>query len=171
MKTFKDSTGKKRTIVITFRTLFQCADDTGYDLLNPASPIENTNRVLSDELMYNPGALARVLYSFCKEDGETQEAFFDALDGKAFKDGEDAFWEEYRDFFAQSGRDLLATTLERDLTTKTLKEQTAKNRILNLPLPTFSDLSQAVDEIIGSTQVIGSSQDSQTQTNESERKN
>lgn len=162
MTTFFDANGKKRSIAITFRTLFQCAEDTGYDLINPTSPVEGSPRILSDELLYNPGAVARVLASLCKEADETDDAFFDALDGRSFKQGEDAFWKEYRNFFDQSGRDYLTIMLTKDLQLKERRESEARRRAQNFVPETFFNSSAPADDKTGSTAPGGNSQDSPT---------
>lgn len=155
MATFKDANGKKRTLNITFRTIFKVASETGLDLFNPAAVVDN-GKTVEQELLYNPGALGKAVYAICAEEDESQDAFFEALDGKSFHEAENAFWDEYSDFFIHAGREWLAAAIASDLKEKNIREEAAMKTVLDSQKTTSSDSSsQAESGATGKTARTG----------------
>lgn len=165
-KFFTDANGIKREINITFATIFRVAEKTGYDLLNPGE-IQN-GAVLSEKLLNDPKTVVEVLAAICEI--EDKDAFYSALDGKAYAEAEDAFWNAYSDFFAQAGRDWLVVAIQRSLETRAQAEETAYQTLLGLQNPTFSDSSSLQESITdGETNPSGNSQDLPTQASENQQ--
>lgn len=150
---FTDSNGTKYEIRITFRTIFQVADRTGWDLLNPNQTEDGLD--LEDRLLTKPDVVTRIVAALCGIDD--LDAFFDAIDGKAYKELEQAFWGAYLDFFDQGGRSYIATALRTDLKTRTEAEKMAEENLLELAKKNFSNSSHSQDSPTGKTERSGKS--------------
>jgi len=156
---FTDSKGVTREIRVTFKSIFDVAEKVGVDLFNPQKQTERGGGALSEDLMDSPGLLMEVVAALC---GEDRDAFAEAIDGKAFAEMENAFWEAYVDFFDQSGRKWLTVALKRDLQTKKEADERTAQKLLSLPQETFSESSPLPTSPTGSIEPSGNYQDAPT---------
>lgn len=165
---FTDSNGTKYEIRITFRTIFDVAERTGYDLLNPGEPKED-GFLLSNALLTKPLVVARVVAALVG--AEDEKAFLDLIDAKSFPAMEEAFWKAYCNFFVQCGREWIAISFTELLTERAKNLEAAKAAMLNLPRKKSSESSPLQESPIGSTEPSGKSPASPKPTSDSKRKN
>ena len=155
---FTDNSGVTRDVRVTFRTIFNVADRTGFDLLNPGE--EQQGVVLSEELLTKPTLVVKIVAALCEVKDEELDAFYEAVDGKVFAALEDSFWKAYTNFFVQCGRDWLALAIQKSLERRESRYETARETLL-LDSPSndsFSSSSQP-ESTTGSTELSGNSQD------------
>ena len=164
---FTDSNGTKYEIRITFRTIFDVAERTGYDLLNPGEQKED-GFLLSNALLTKPLVVARVVAALVG--AEDEKAFLDLIDAKSFPAMDEAFWKAYCDFFDQGGREWIAIALRDLLKERTARLAAAKAAMLELPKKTSSESSPSPASPTGSTVPSGNSLESPKPTSDSKRK-
>lgn len=124
---FKDSGFREWGIEITLGAVERVAVDTGV-LLTDIVGDNQTNEsegVLFEKLMMDELLLAKVIYSLVKDQHQTidLDSFYDAMDGEAFGNAEDAFWKAVIDFFRLRGRDYAVKILNsREQMLKTMSQ-------------------------------------------------
>lgn len=157
---FTDSNGTNYEFKINFRTIFYVAEKTGIDLLNPDQVEDGSD--LESRLVTKPGVVVKVVAALCGIDD--LDAFYDAIDGTAYKELEKAFWDAYLNFFVQSGRNYIAAALKVDLeaTQKMAREmeKRAEEGRLQLEKQTFLSSSPSPESKIGKVEPSGKSTDS-----------
>lgn len=155
---FKDANGEKYELRLTFDKIFDVAEATGYDLLNPNQEING--KALSIVLMANPGELVKVVAALCgRTSADEIKAFAARIDAPSFKEMEKAFFDAYSDFFDQLGRGYMATALREDLKTRNTKWEKADEIIQNLPPTTSLPSSPSPESPIGEPEPSGNSTD------------
>ena len=164
---FSDSNGTNYEIRITFRTIFDVAERTGYDLLNPGDQ-QDDGFLLSNALLTKPLVVARIVAALVGANDE--KAFLDLIGAKEFPAMEEAFWKAYCDFFVQSGREWIATAFLNLLTQREKQLEAAKAAMVELPKKNSSESSRSHASPIGSTEPSGKSPDSPKPTSDSKRK-
>ena len=196
---FTDSNGTSYEIRMTFRTIFDVAERTGYDLLNPGDQ-QDDGFLLSNALLTKPLIVARVVAALVGDgDGaapgsrsragvdspppagrlvcknfdsysDYEKTFLDLIGAKEFPVMEEAFWKAYCDFFVQSGREWIATAFLNLLTQRTKQLEAAKAAMVELPKKNFSESSPLPASPTGSIEPSGKSPESPKPTSSSERK-
>ena len=155
---FTDSNGTSYEIRMTFRTIFDVAERTGYDLLNPCDQ-QDDGFLLSN---------ARVVAALVGAPDE--KTFLDLIGAKEFPVMEEAFWKVYCDFFVQCGREWLAITFTELLKERAKQLEAAKAAMVELPKKNFSESSPLPASPTGSIEPSGKSPESPKPTSSSERK-
>lgn len=163
---FTDSNGVKYDISVTFRTIFQVAERTGYDILNPHS--QENGLTLEERLVTQPTVVVKIVAALCGVDD--LDAFYEAIDGKAYKGLEKAFWDAYLNFFVQSGRGYAATALQIDLKAKSEAERLTEEKLKKSLKKNFSNSSPSPDSETGKIERSGNSNDSPKPTSDSKPK-
>lgn len=156
---FKDANGATYNVRVTFRTIFNVAEKTGLDILNPTVPGEN-GVSLEEELFSKPTVVVKIVAALCGVDDV--EAFYDAIDGAAYKELEKAFWAEYLNFFVQSGRDYAATALRIDLEMKAKAEKQTEENLRKLQKKTSFSSSPSPASPTGKIKLSGNSTEQPT---------
>lgn len=164
---FTDAKGVKHEFEVNFATLFDVYDYTGFDLLNPASEVDGKS--VSNKLLTEPTALIRVVYALC-EDAVDPDAFYSAIDAKAYVDAESVFWKAYQDFFVLLGQEWVAIAIKQSLQMKAEQAETNKRKLLGSRRKTFSGLSSSLGvKATGEPKPSGNSPDSPTPESEKKR--
>ena len=164
---FTDSNGTSYEIRMTFRTIFDVAERTGYDLLNPCDQ-QDDGFLLSNALLTKPLIVARVVAALVGAPDE--KTFLDLIGAKEFPVMEEAFWKAYCDFFVQCGREWLAITFTELLKERAKQLEAAKAAMVELPKKNFSESSPLPASPTGSIEPSGKSPESPKPTSSSERK-
>ena len=137
MTYFKDANGKEWGLLLNLGTARRVKDKLGADLLNPNDRDKDgmplTTRLLYDDLL---------LASVCEVIVDASEGEFQNFDGASLKAMDEAFWKEYRRFFAERGKDWAVKAIEADLTAR---EKNAQEAIKLLNGETSSNSQDAPD--------------------------
>ena len=124
MREFTDSKRRLWNISITLGTAKRVKELVGVDVINPSSITDDgtevIQRLLNDDLFVGQVCAALM---------DNQKPPLDEFDGATIREMERAFWQEYRFFFAERGKQYLAKAIELDLEQKNKKEAEATEKI------------------------------------------
>ena len=113
MREFKDRKGRTWSIEINLGTVRRVQEKLGVNLLDVGFETDNgeplTRRLLYDDLFFA---------NVCAVIMDDQGALFDEFGGCELKELDERFWAEYKNFFADRGRDWAAKALEMDRKTR-----------------------------------------------------
>ncbi len=120
---FKDNQGRQYTLSISIGGVRRVRDLLDVNLADPWEKWKDGLSIL-EGLAVDAILMIDVVYCLVKPECDSyeisSEQFGEAVDGEVLKAITETFWKVYRDFFQQSGRDDLATSVE--------KMETARNK-------------------------------------------
>lgn len=130
MRYFHDSERNKWEINLTLKTAKRVYDALNVDLFQPVRFDEN-GRTLSERLMNDDLLLGEVVIALIGEQIEARKMTCDevreAIGAAQFPEIQEAFFEEYSDFFKLRQKQFLADAIRRDF--EKIKEEIAENNV------------------------------------------
>lgn len=137
MKSFTDTKGNIWKIVINLGSAKRIYDETGVDLLNLRTLVDEDNpeesaaqKIISDDLFIG-SVIAPLIIDQAKSNNVEEKYILDIFDGETLKAAHLAFLEEYKNFFTERGNLAYSEVIGRMMETmKTLSNKETMDKAM-----------------------------------------